>query len=172
MSGPALLLAGLAATGSPVLGSALLASLTISSGLAGPVLGAMLDRSPAPGRRLAAALLLYAAGLALVAVLVGGAPAPLVVGVAILAIALRFRLGFRRDTVGRATAAGAIVALTLVLQFAGTSLTGGAEGALLTTTTPAFVLLLGATVERERVRPAAWAGVAVALAGVAAIAAG
>src|ERR671930_519989 len=85
MSGPALLLAGLTVTGSPALGSALLAGLTISAGVAGPMLGALLDRSPAPGRRLAAALLLYAAGLAGVAALVGGAPAPLVVGVAVVA---------------------------------------------------------------------------------------
>jgi drug/metabolite transporter (DMT)-like permease len=94
----------------------------------------------------------------------------LLVGVAVLAVALRFRLGFRRATLRRTVAAGAIVALTLVLQFVGTELTGGAEGALLTTTTPAFVLLFGATLERERTSPAAWLGVAVALAGVAVVA--
>jgi drug/metabolite transporter (DMT)-like permease len=94
----------------------------------------------------------------------------LVVGVAALAMVFRFRLGFRRATLGRTIAAGAIVALTLVLQFVGTELTGGAEGALLTTTTPAFVLLFGVTLERERVHPAAWVGVVVALAGVAVVA--
>jgi drug/metabolite transporter (DMT)-like permease len=94
----------------------------------------------------------------------------LLVGVAVLAIALRFRLGFQRQTFARTLAAGAIVALTLVLQFVGTELTGGAEGALLTTTTPAFVLLFGVTLERERVHPAAWLGVLVALVGVAVVA--
>jgi drug/metabolite transporter (DMT)-like permease len=94
----------------------------------------------------------------------------LLVGVGVLAVAFRFRLGFRRATTRRTIAAGAIVALTLVLQFVGTDLTGGAEGALLTTTTPAFVLLFGATLEGERAGPTAWAGVAVALAGVAVVA--
>ncbi|HEU4671397.1 MAG TPA: DMT family transporter [Candidatus Limnocylindrales bacterium] len=94
----------------------------------------------------------------------------LVVGVAVLALVLRFRLGLGRSELPRIVAAGAIVALTLVLQFVGTGLTGGAEGALLTTTTPAFVLLFGATLERERVHPAAWLGVAIALAGVAVVA--
>ena len=95
----------------------------------------------------------------------------LVVGVAVLAIAFRFRLGFGRASARRVVAAGAVVALTLVLQFVGTDLTGGAEGALLTTTTPAFVLLFGVTLERERVASIAWIGVALALAGVAVIAA-
>lgn len=90
----------------------------------------------------------------------------LAVGVAVLAVALRFRLGFRRETIRRVSAAGLIVAATLVLQFVGTSLTGGAEGALLTTTTPAFVLLLGVAFDREAVRPAAWIGVLIALVGV------
>ncbi len=94
----------------------------------------------------------------------------LLVGVGVLAVAFRFRLGFQRATIGRTVAAGAIVALTLVLQFVGTELTGGAEGALLTTTTPAFVLLFGATLERERVSAAAWVGVVLALAGVAVVA--
>jgi predicted MFS family arabinose efflux permease len=85
MSGPALLLLGLAATGSPALGSALLAGLTISSGVGGPVLGAILDRSPAPGRLLALALASYAGGVAVVAVLVGSVPAALVVALAVVA---------------------------------------------------------------------------------------
>src|SRR5437868_3728364 len=63
------------------------------------------------------------------------------VGSALLVVAFRGRLGFRRELRARVVAAGAIVALTMALQFVGTSLTGGAEGALLTTTTPAFVLL-------------------------------
>lgn len=85
MSGPAILLVGLSATGSPAVGSALLAGLMISSGVAGPILGAVLDRSPAPGRLLAVALAAYAGGLAVVAALVGGAPTALVVGLAVVA---------------------------------------------------------------------------------------
>ena len=95
----------------------------------------------------------------------------LVVGATILVVALRGRMGFRRATLSRVLAAGVIVAVTMVLQFAGTELTGAAEGALLTTTTPAFVLVLAVTVEGQRVRRAAWAGVAVAIAGVAVLAA-
>jgi MFS family permease len=85
MSGPALLLLGLATTGSPALGSALLAGLTVSSGVGGPVLGAVLDRSRAPGRLLGVALALYAGGVAVVAALVGSVPAALVVGLAVVA---------------------------------------------------------------------------------------
>ena len=66
--------------------------------------------------------------------------------------------------------AGVVVAVTMLLQFGGTSLTGAAEGAILTTTTPVFVLLFGALLEGERIRRLAWAGVAVALAGVAILA--
>jgi MFS family permease len=85
MSGPALLLLGLSVTGSPALGSALLAGLTISSGVGGPVLGAILDRSPAPGRLLGLALVAYASGVAIVAALVGSVPAALAVAVAVVA---------------------------------------------------------------------------------------
>ena len=92
-------------------------------------------------------------------------------GSAVLLIAFRGRLGFRRDLSRRIVASGAIVALTMALQFVGTSLTGGAEGALLTTTTPAFVLVFGSLLERQRVHKVAWLGVAVALVGVAIIAA-
>jgi MFS family permease len=85
MSGPALLLLGLSVTGSPAVGSALLAGLSISSGVGGPVLGAVLDRSPAPGRLLAGALVVYAGGVALLGALVGSVPAALAVAVAVLA---------------------------------------------------------------------------------------
>ena len=85
MSGPTLLLLGLSVTGSPALGSALLAGLTISSGVGGPVLGAILDRSRAPGRLLGLALVAYASGVAIVAALVGSVPGALAVAVAVLA---------------------------------------------------------------------------------------
>jgi drug/metabolite transporter (DMT)-like permease len=94
----------------------------------------------------------------------------LAVGVATLSIAFRGDLGFGQTSTPRVLGAGLIVAVTMTLQFVGTSLTGAAEGALLTTTTPAFVLLFGAALDRQRVAIGAWVGVAFALAGVAAIA--
>ncbi|UNO43666.1 MFS transporter [Streptomyces sp. MST-110588] len=85
MSGPALLLAGLTATGSAASASALLAGITISAAVGGPLLGALLDRSPAPGRLLAWALLGYAAALVLVLLSLGRLPVAYAVAVAVCA---------------------------------------------------------------------------------------
>ncbi|MCG8968829.1 MULTISPECIES: MFS transporter [Streptomyces] len=63
MSGPALMLAGFALTGSATDASTLLAGITISAAVGGPVLGVLLDRAARPGRLLAGALVIYAAGL-------------------------------------------------------------------------------------------------------------
>ncbi|MFE2944071.1 MFS transporter [Streptomyces sp. NPDC059255] len=63
MSGPALLLAALAATGSASTASSLLAGVMVSAAVGGPLFGVLLDRSAAPGRLLGGALALYAAGL-------------------------------------------------------------------------------------------------------------
>lgn len=65
MSGQAVLLLGIAA-GSATLGSTLLAGLTFSAAIGGPLLGVMLDRAKHPGRVLALSLGLYAAGIALI----------------------------------------------------------------------------------------------------------
>ncbi len=81
LSGPALLLLGVSADGSAATGSALLAGLTISAAAGGPLLGALLDRSPRPGRLLAWALLAYAGGLGAVLALVE-VPAAIAVAVA------------------------------------------------------------------------------------------
>ncbi|GAB3722704.1 MFS transporter [Amycolatopsis oliviviridis] len=81
LSGPALLLLGLSVDGSAATGSALLAGLTISAAAGGPLLGALLDRSPRPGRLLAWALLAYAGGLGAVLALVE-VPAAITVAVA------------------------------------------------------------------------------------------
>ena len=78
MSGPALLLAGFAVTGSAAEASALLAGVTISAAIGGPVLGALLDRAVRPGRLLAAALALYVTGLAAILAGLGRVPQPLV----------------------------------------------------------------------------------------------
>lgn len=64
MSGPALLLAGPVLTGSSSSGPALLAGIMAAAAVGGPLFGVLLDRSARPGRLLAVALALYAAGLA------------------------------------------------------------------------------------------------------------
>ncbi|MEU2926706.1 MFS transporter [Streptomyces sp. NPDC007251] len=81
MSGPALMLAGYAVAGSAAQASALLAGITAAAAAGGPVLGAVLDRQRRPGRLLAAALTLYAAGL--VSILAGLSRLPFTVTVAI-----------------------------------------------------------------------------------------
>ncbi|GAA4658519.1 MFS transporter [Streptomyces chumphonensis] len=66
MSGPALMLTAFAVTGSTIAASSLLAAITISAAVGGPVLGALLDRRDRPGRLLAGALVLYAVGLGMI----------------------------------------------------------------------------------------------------------
>jgi MFS family permease len=84
MSAPALLLLGLAVTGSARSAALLYAGLTISAAAGGPVLGALLDRSDRPGWLLGWALTGYAAGLAGIAVSLGRLPLGAVAGVAVL----------------------------------------------------------------------------------------
>jgi MFS family permease len=84
MSGPALLLLGLAVSGSAATASLIYAGLTIAAGVGGPLFGVALDRASRPGRVLAAALLSYGAGLAAVAVILGHAPVAVAAGVAVL----------------------------------------------------------------------------------------
>ncbi|WP_116042175.1 MFS transporter [Amycolatopsis palatopharyngis] len=84
LSGPALLLLGLAVTGSVATAALLLAALTVSAALGGPLLGALLDRSPRPGRLLAMALAAYATGLALILLGTGTVPVQVVVTVAVV----------------------------------------------------------------------------------------
>ncbi|WP_308282481.1 MFS transporter [Pseudonocardia nigra] len=71
---PALVLAGLAATGSASAGPSLLAGLTIAAAIGGPALGVLLDRSRRPGVVLALALGGYATALAAVVVSLGTLP--------------------------------------------------------------------------------------------------
>ena len=84
MSTPALLLLGLAVTGSAQAASLLYAGLTIAAAVGGPVLGALLDRGGRPGRLLAWTLAGYAAGLGVIAASLGRLPLAAVVGVAVL----------------------------------------------------------------------------------------
>ncbi|MFF1695116.1 MFS transporter [Streptomyces sp. NPDC058257] len=84
MSGPALLLVGVAATDSASAGSALLSGITISAAVGGPVFGAMLDRAAAPGRLLAGALVAYSAALMVILLILGRLPLPFVIATAML----------------------------------------------------------------------------------------
>ncbi|MFF7780682.1 MFS transporter [Streptomyces tanashiensis] len=83
-AGPALLLAGFALAGSTAEASALLAGISLAAALGGPVLGALLDGAARPGRLLAGALVLYAAGLTLVLVGLGRLPFAVTVATAVL----------------------------------------------------------------------------------------
>ncbi|MFD3381393.1 MULTISPECIES: MFS transporter [unclassified Streptomyces] len=83
MSGPALLLAGYAVGGSAREASALLAGITVSAAVGGPLLGALLDRSPRPGRLLAGALALYGTGLMAILLSLGRLPFELTVLIAV-----------------------------------------------------------------------------------------
>ena len=85
MSGPALLLLGLAVTGRPSTGSALLASVTIAGAAGGPVFGTLLDRSRRPDRVLAGTLAAYALGIVAVQAAVGQLPMPAVLAIALTA---------------------------------------------------------------------------------------
>ncbi|WP_432047543.1 MFS transporter [Streptomyces asiaticus] len=83
MSGPALLLAGPVLTGSPSSGPALLAGIMAAAAVGGPLFGVLLDRSALPGRLLAVALALYAAGLAAILMGLGRVPFALMVLLAV-----------------------------------------------------------------------------------------
>ncbi|MER5502615.1 MULTISPECIES: MFS transporter [unclassified Streptomyces] len=84
MSGPALMLAGFALTGSTLEASSLLAGITVSAAVGGPVLGALLDRAGRPGRLLAGALVLYAAGLGTIVAGLGRLPFTVTILIAVL----------------------------------------------------------------------------------------
>jgi len=85
MSGQAILLMGLALTGSVALGSTVLAALTFSAAIGGPLLGTILDRSLHPGRVLAYTLGLYAVGVSCIAVSLAYAPVWLSIAIALAA---------------------------------------------------------------------------------------
>lgn len=84
-SGPALLVVTIATLGSATTGSYLVASLTASAAIGGPVVGAMVDRSRSPRRGFAISMAIMASGLAAVAVLIGHAPLIVVMGLAVVA---------------------------------------------------------------------------------------
>ncbi|MFJ9904070.1 MFS transporter [Streptomyces sp. NPDC101152] len=83
MSGPAMMLAGFAMTGSASAAASLLAGLNAAAAVGGPLLGAFLDRSSRPGRLLACALAAYGAGVAAILLGLGRLPLPLTVLIAV-----------------------------------------------------------------------------------------
>ncbi|MFB7043096.1 MULTISPECIES: MFS transporter [unclassified Streptomyces] len=160
MSGPALMLAGLAMTGSTADASLLLAGVTVSAVLGGPVLGSLLDRAARPGRLLAAALALYAAGLTAVLVGLGRLPFALTLAAAVLTGLLGPALSggwtaqlpvvVRGERLDRANALDAMTFGAAGL--AGPALAGGAAEAL---GAPAAVVVSAVLVALAL--PAAWA---------------
>ncbi|GAA4514226.1 MFS transporter [Nonomuraea ferruginea] len=163
MSGPALLVAGLAVTGSPVLASSLLAGLTVSAAAGGPLLGVMLDRTRRPGRVLGWCLVGYGAGLLVVLAGLGRLPDAALIGVAVLTGLLGPSLngGWTAQLpsvvgAGRLPRANALDAMSYnVAALAGPALVGviatatGGEAAVV-----AGVVLLVAAMPAARVLPA------------------
>lgn len=160
MSGPALLLAGFALTGSAASASALLAGLTVAAAAGGPVLGALLDRRERPGRLLAGALAAYAAGLTVLLAGLGRLPFALCVAIAVLtglagpALSGGWTAQLPQVAAGpRLPRANALDALTFTLaSLAGPALAGGlAEAANAPAAVAASAALIAAAA------PAAWA---------------
>jgi MFS family permease len=84
-AGPALLIVAVAVLGTASTGSFLVAAMTASGAVSGPVIGALLDRSPQPRRAFAIALACLGLGLAGVAIWIGHAPFAVVLGFAVAA---------------------------------------------------------------------------------------
>lgn len=159
-AGPALLLAGFALAGSTAEASALLAAVSVSAALGGPVLGAFLDGVARPGRLLAAALVLYATGLTLVLIGLGRLPFAVTVATAFLTglvgPALSGGWSAQLPRVAgpeRLPRANALDSLTFTAAaLAGPALAGGAAEGL---GAPTAVVLAAAFVAAAA--PAAWA---------------
>lgn len=83
--GPALLVTTIAVLGSATTGSYLVAALTAAAAAAGPIAGAMIDRSRSARTGFALALVVMIAGLTAVCLLIGRAPIAIVVACAVIA---------------------------------------------------------------------------------------
>jgi MFS family permease len=160
MSGPALMLAGFALAGSTTEASALLAGITVSAAVGGPVLGVLLDRAARPGRLLAGALALYAAGLGVILAGLGRVPFAVTISIAaatgLLGPALSggWTAQLPRVVDGdRLPRASALDAMTFgVASLAGPALAGGVTQAVGARTAVVVALALIALA-----LPAAWA---------------
>ncbi|MCX4983883.1 MFS transporter [Streptomyces sp. NBC_00572] len=160
MSGPALMLAGFSLAGSATDAASLLAGVTISAAVGGPVLGALLDRARRPGRLLGGALVLYAAGLGAILVGLGHWPFSVTVLIAVLTGLLGPALsgGWTAQlpqvvAAARLPRANALDAMTFsVASLAGSALAGGvAEAMGAPTAVVVAAVLIGVAL------PAAWA---------------
>jgi MFS family permease len=80
-----LLLVGIATLGDATTGSYLVASLTASAAVGGPIVGALLDRTSAPRRGFAIAMATMAAGLTAIALTIGNIPFGWVMAMAVFA---------------------------------------------------------------------------------------
>ncbi|KUN48640.1 hypothetical protein AQJ43_36670 [Streptomyces avermitilis] len=159
MSGPSLMLAAFALAGSAVDASSLLAGITISAAVGGPVLGVLLDRAGRPGRLLAGALVLYAAGLGMILAGLGRLPFGVTIVIAVVAGLLGPALSggwtaqLPRVVLGdRLPRANALDATTFsVASLAGPALAGGvAETLGASTVVVVSAVLIGLAL------PAAW----------------
>ncbi|MGW1910287.1 MFS transporter [Streptomyces sp. NPDC002076] len=159
MSGPALMLAGYAVAGSASEAAALLAGITAAAAAGGPLLGAVLDRQRRPGRLLAAALALYAAGVAVILVGLGRLPFTVIVLIAVLTGLLGPALSGgwtgqlpRAAAADRLPRANALDAMTFgVASLSGPVLAGGLAEVL---GAPAAVVVSAALIGSAA--PAAW----------------
>ncbi len=84
-AGPALLVSSVAVLGSATTGSYVVASLTASAAVGGPLVGAVIDRARSPRRGFAVAMAIMGVGLAAVAVALGRLPVPAVMALAVIA---------------------------------------------------------------------------------------
>jgi MFS family permease len=156
LSGPALLLLGL--TAGPHAGAALLAGLTAAAAAGGPVFGALLDRSPAPGRLLAVALAGYAGGIALVTAVFGHLPLGPVVALAVLTGLLNPAIagGWTAQLPSVAGPALATASRLDALTFTAAALAGPGLAALLATLAGAPAALAVAVGMVAAALPVAW----------------
>lgn len=84
-AGPALLVVTIATIGNATTGSYLVASLTASAAIGGPIVGALIDRARSPRSGFAVAIAVMALGLAAVALTIGRVPIPVVMALAVVA---------------------------------------------------------------------------------------
>ncbi|MFJ2634240.1 MFS transporter [Streptomyces sp. NPDC087422] len=159
MSGPALMLAGFALAGSTTAASSLLAGITVSAAVGGPLLGAFLDRAVRPGCLLAWALALYATGLGVILAGLTRLPFPVTIVIAVATGLLGPALSGgwtaqlpRVATGDRLHRANALDAMTFsAASLAGPALAGGVAVALGASTAVVVSLTLIALA-----LPAAW----------------
>lgn len=153
------MLAGFAVAGSTVEASSLLAGVTLSAAVGGPVLGALLDRARRPGLLLAGALVMYAAGLGVILVGLGRLPFAVTIVIAVVtgllgpALSGGWTAQLPRVVLGdHLPRANALDAMTFsVASLAGPALAGGVAEAL---GAPSAVVISVALVTLAL--PAAW----------------